>query len=323
MSTTTAFRVRCAVIVDEPVAATGRAGEPCERALDHARYREHVRVAGFARLEEDVGVLRAAAQHRSIRVEPAQAVRHDPVVVDERGDHLGVGNVDASDLVTGAKAVEEVQEGDARFERGRMRNEREVGGLLRRRRAQHRPARRPRRHHVAVITEDRQRMRRDGTSGNMDDRRRELARDLEHVREHQQQALARGERRGERAAGGRTVERARRARLRLHLDDLGHRAPPVDRAVGGERVGQLPHRRRRRDRIQRDHLGQGVHDSVRGFVAIDDRVRHTPRLADRSARRQGPLARSRRATVIHGPSPQTTNPCEPLSGQAAGSTLST
>ena len=59
----------------------------------------------------------------------------DPRVVDERGDHALVRHVDASDLVARPETVEEVEERHARLERCRVRDEREVGGLLGRRRA--------------------------------------------------------------------------------------------------------------------------------------------------------------------------------------------
>ena len=42
------------------------------------------------------------------------------------------------------------------------------------------------------------------------------------------------------------------------------------RPARGPRVGELAHRRRRRDRIDRDHLGQRVGDPRRGLVAVDD-----------------------------------------------------
>ena len=51
--------------------------------------------------------------------------------------------------------------------------------------------------------------------------RRQLARDLVHVGDHQQQALRRREGGRERARLQRAVDRAGRARLRLHLDHLG------------------------------------------------------------------------------------------------------
>ena len=104
------------------------------------------------------------------------------------------------------------------------------------------------------------RVRRDGAGGDVDHGGRELAGDLEHVRQHQQQALRGGERGRHRTGLERAVERARGARLRLHLDHFGHRSPQVRASFGGPRVGVLAHRRRGRDRVDRDHFRQGVGD---------------------------------------------------------------
>ena len=111
-------------------------------------------------------------------------------------------------------------------------------------------------------------MRRDGARGNVDHRRGQLSGDLEHVRNHQQQPLRRRERRRQRAPLQRAVKRAGRAAFRLHLHDLGHNAPTVRSARRRPVVAVLGHRRRRRDRIDRDHLAQRVRHSCRGLVAI-------------------------------------------------------
>ena len=100
---------------------------------------------------------------------------------------------DLRHFVRGAEAVEDVQEGYARFERRRLRDQREVHHLLIRVRKEHAPAGRARRHHVAVVAEDRERVRRHGACGDVKDGARQLAGDLEHIRNHQQQPLARRE----------------------------------------------------------------------------------------------------------------------------------
>ena len=110
--------------------------------------------------------------------------------------------------------------------------------------------------------------------GDVEDRRRQLAGDLEHVREHQQQALRRGERRRQRAGLERAVDRAGGASLALHLDHLGHRAPDVRAPAAAPGVGELAHRRGRGDRVDRDHLARAVGDARRRLVAVNDLSRH-------------------------------------------------
>jgi hypothetical protein len=164
--------------------------------------------------------------------------------------------------------VEEVDEGDPRLERGRVRDGGEILRLLNGSRSEQSPAGRADRHDVAVIAEDRQRMRGHRARGHVKDRRRELAGDLVHVRNHEEQALAGGE-------GGRLRPRlqgamngARRAPFALHVDDRRHGAPDVPAPLGRPPIGQLPHRRGRRDGIDCDHLTQLIRDVRGGFVAV-------------------------------------------------------
>jgi hypothetical protein len=77
------LRVRCAYVIDESVAASAALGEASESCIDEARHRVVERLAGLARLEEHVGVLRGAAQRRRVGREPARAVTEQRSLVDE------------------------------------------------------------------------------------------------------------------------------------------------------------------------------------------------------------------------------------------------
>ena len=71
--------------------------------------------------------------------------------------------------------------------------------VLHRVRTEHRPSRGAHGHHVALIAEDRERVGRNRPGCHVQDAGEQLARDLEHVRDHEQQALTRGEARRHRA----------------------------------------------------------------------------------------------------------------------------
>jgi len=86
----------------------------------------------------------------------------DQVVVDHGPEHVVVHWLDDVDLVRGAEPIEEVQERDSGFQRGGVRDDRQVLGRLHRGGGQHGPACGPGRHHVAVVPEDRQGVRGDG-----------------------------------------------------------------------------------------------------------------------------------------------------------------
>ena len=70
-------------VVDKPVLAPGLVGETFEGTLDDLGHGVGERVARLTRLEEHVGVLRRAAQHRMIGVERTQAKVGDPLLVDQ------------------------------------------------------------------------------------------------------------------------------------------------------------------------------------------------------------------------------------------------
>ncbi len=196
-------------------------------------------------------------------------MRPDEVVVDEVAQHLVRERTDHVHLVRGPEAVEEVQERHAALERGRVRDRGQVLGRLHVRRRQHRPAGRPDRHHVALVAEDRQRVRRERPRGDVDHGRRELAGDLVHVGDHQQEALRRRERRAQRAGLESPVQRPGRAALALHLDHLRDGAPQVRPSGGGPGVRELAHRGGRRDRIDGDDLRQPVRDRGGRLVPVD------------------------------------------------------
>ena len=165
-----------------------------------------------------------------------------------------------------------MQERHARFQRGRLGDQRKIGGLLNGVGGEQRKTGRPSCHHVAVVAEDRQRMGSDRTGGDMNDRRRQLASDLIHVGDHQQQALRRGERRAQRTGLQRPMQRAGGAAFALHLDHVGHRAPNVRPGLGLPLIGPFGHGRGGGDRIDRDHLVQTVGHRSNGFVAVHDRA---------------------------------------------------
>ena len=273
-------------VVDDAVAAAGALAEARHRVVDDAG---HARVEGvhrLARLEVDIGVLRRAADERPLGRQRPVAVGADAFLGHERAQVVVREHLDRVQLVRGAEAVEEVHERHPRLERGRLGHERKIVGLLHRGRREQREAGLPYRHHVRVVAEDRQALRRERAGGHVDHGRRQLAGDLVHVRDHQQEALRRRERRRERTALQRSVQRARRAALALHLDHRRHAAPDVRPPRARPVVGQLRHRRRRRDRVDAADLVESVGDRRRRLVAVDGHA-HVSR-SPRTCRSRGP-----------------------------------
>ena len=255
-------------VVDYAVLAADELGELVHVLLDDARDGLVVLVDRLAALEVDVGVLGGAAHLRVVGGEAALAELLDEVVVDHRADGLLGHRVDLLDLVGGAEAVEEVEEGDLALERGGVGDEGEVLGLLDGGGGEHREAGLAAGHDVGLVAEDVEALVGEGAGGDMEDRGGELAGDLVHVGDHQQEALRRGERRREGAGGEGAVDRAGGAALGLHLDDLGDVAPEVGLALGGELVARLRHRGGGGDRVDRADFAALEGDLRAGSVAV-------------------------------------------------------
>ena len=98
-------------------------------------------------------------------------------------------------------------------------------------------------HDVGVVAEDGERVGRNGTRGHMEDAGEQFARDLIHVREHQQEALGCGIGGGESAGLQRAVDCACGAAFGLHFDDLDGLAEQVLLSVRGHVVNGFRHGR--------------------------------------------------------------------------------
>ena len=87
------------------------------------------------------------------------------------------------------KPSKEVQKRDASFQRCGLGDQCEVVSFLDRRRTEHRESGGTSRHHVAVISEDRKRVRGKATGRDVNHRWSQFSSDLEHVGDHEQQSL--------------------------------------------------------------------------------------------------------------------------------------
>jgi len=264
-----AIRVRRADVVEELVRSTNELSVPVHDPLYDPGAFAVVRVDRLARLEEHVGVLRGAAKHRSLRIHAAPAVGQHELVVNHGAKVVVTRKFELEHLVRRSEAVEKVHERNPRLERGGVGDGGQIRNLLRVTRCHHGEAGGSSRHHVAVVAEDRQRVRRHRAGRNVEDRRRQLTRDLEHVGDHQQQALRRRESRRQGPGLQGAVNGACGAAFALHLRHARHGPPDVGHLLGRPLIGELTHRRTRRDRVNRDHLAEPVGDVRGGLVAVN------------------------------------------------------
>ena len=96
----------------------------------------------------------------------------------------------------------------------------------------------------------------------------QLAGQLIHIGDHQQQALRGGVGGGERTGGQRTVDGAGGAGLGLHLHHLYRLAEDILPAGGGPLVHVIRHGAGRGDGIDPRHLGKGVGHVGGGGIAV-------------------------------------------------------
>ena len=124
-----------------------------------------------------------------VRREGALAVSANQIVVDHGAHIVKAELFNLGNFMRGAEAIEEMQEGNARLQRRGMCNQGQVHRLLHRVRREQGESRLASGHGIGVIAKDGQGLRGDGARRNVNHRRGQLARDLVHVGNHQQQTL--------------------------------------------------------------------------------------------------------------------------------------
>ena len=263
-----AVSVGSAVVVEELIVSAQLLVDLAHVLLDGLGEGVIVLVAGLAMLEEDVAVLVGTAHHGTLGVQGVLAERVNSVHIAHFLQILVIPHGDLLDLVRGTEAVEEVDEGNAALNGGQMGHGSQIHDLLHIVLAQHGEAGLTAGHHVGMIAEDVQSVAGHGTGGHVEHAGQQLAGDLVHVGDHQQQALGCGVGGGQGAGAQRTVNRAGSAGLRLHFHHLDPGAEDVLQPVGGPLVHKVGHGGRRGDGIDGGNLGERVGHVRRSVVTI-------------------------------------------------------
>ena len=167
--------------------------------------------------EERFGVLGHASCFGVLGREGAVAELAHLVHRHEGADVFHIHLLNLLILVGGAEAVEEVDKRHAAFEGCEMGNGRKVHDFLHRAFAEHGKARLAACHDIAVVAEDTERVRGKGAGRYVEHAGQQLAGNLVHVGNHQQQALRGGESCGERTCLQRTVHGTGGTAFRLHF----------------------------------------------------------------------------------------------------------
>ena len=168
----------------------------------------------------------------------------------------------------GTEPVKEVQEGDAALDGGQVGDGTQVHDLLGVGLGQHGEAGLAAGHDVGVVAEDVQALGGHGTGGDVENAGQQLAGDLIHVGDHQQQALRSGVRGGQGARVQGAVHSTGGAGLGLHLHHLHSSAKNVLSARSGPLVNVVGHRAGGGDGVDAGHLGKRIGYVRCGGVAV-------------------------------------------------------
>ena len=237
------LRVSGAIVVKELVVGADF-GVDLVHILFHNRGKRIIKfIAGFACLEENIRVLCGSAGDRVVGVESIFAERFYCVEIRKVFELFIVPYLDFLNLVGGSEAVKEMDERNAALNRGKVGDGGEIHNLLRVAGAKHGKAGLTAGVNVGMIAENAQCVGSKGACGNVNNRRKQLARHFIHIRNHKKQSLRSGECGGKRSRGKRAVNGTGGAGFGLHLHYMNPVSEDIGSAGGRPFVGKLRHYR--------------------------------------------------------------------------------
>ena len=260
--------LRIAIVVDAVIFAAGQLAHLAHVLLHDLGQSIVVGIHGLAALEVSVGVQTGGAQQRTLGVQAALAEFLEFVIVDELCQVAKVQNINFLNFVGGAKAVEEMQEGNMALDGGQVGDSADVHALLHIGGSQQRKTGLAAGHDVGVLGEDGDIIGSHVAGGGVDDGGLQLARDSVHGGDHQHHALA-GRVAGAQAAGVQcAVHGGDRTSLALHLDQLDRLTEDVLHSAGSPGVNVVGHRAGRGDGIDGCNFGKRIRSVCGCLVTV-------------------------------------------------------
>ena len=263
-----AVGVFSSVIVEESVFTSGDFADFVHVVFHNSRYGGVVVVARLAVLEEDIGVFGRASSNRFVGVHGAATELCQRIHIDERTQVFHVHCLDLLNLVRCAEAVEEIHERNSALDSAQVSHTGEVHNLLNRAFAEHGESCLACSHYVLMVAEDAQCVRCQSSCRDVEHARKELACNLVHVGNHQQESLRRCVGGGESSGLQRAVNRTGGTCFALHFLNCYGFTENVFSACGGPFIYVLGHCRGRGDGVDGCDFSEHVADVSRGLVAI-------------------------------------------------------
>ena len=226
--------------------------------IDDIRSFQVSRVAGFSVLEEGLRLFRRTS---AVRVHRMKCVLLEPlngVPVNHFLQVIIVPHFDLLIFVGGSESVEEMKHRQFAGDGSQMCNSSQVHNLLYAVGAQHSKTGLTASHHVGVVTEDGQCMRRQRSCCNVEYGRCLFTGQFIHIRNHQKQALGSGKGGGIGTCGDGTVYCTCSAAFGLHFYDFHFFSKDIGSVLGNPFVHALCHRGRWCNRVNRCNLREGI-----------------------------------------------------------------
>ncbi len=251
------------------ITPAGALGEALQFFADDFRQGVIERIGRLASLKKNIRILGGAAHHRGLRRQGAAAVGVDPFGADQDAQIVIGKRHDAVNFVRGAETVKEMQHRHAAAQRDGQGHGGLILGFLHIAGGQHGETGGATGHHIRMIAENRQGMGGHRAGGHVHDEAGQLAGDLVHIGNHQQQALGRSEGGAYGSRLQRAVHGADGSGLALHLQDARHAAEDILLPPRRHIVGRFAHRTRGRNRIKHRHFAGAKSHVGDGFVAVE------------------------------------------------------
>ena len=191
--------IGCADIVKEMIPASGQLANLVHVMLNDLGNLGVVDIGSLTTLEVDVGVLSGTGLMGMLRIESTVTECLDCIAVKQLCHILVVDLLDLLDLMGGTEAVEEVYEGKACLDGGKMSYKCKIHNFLYGSGSEHCKTGLAACHNVAVVSEDGEGVSGERASGNVEDTGKQFAGDLIHIGDHQKKTLRSGESGGESA----------------------------------------------------------------------------------------------------------------------------
>ena len=269
------FSIGSTAVIEQMIISAGELGHFVHHFLNDSRGCEIILVRGLPVLEISIAVLSRTFLDRVLRVECAFFEIIDIIHIDEGFHFVVIDHVDLGNFVRSSETVKEMQERHFCFEGREVCNEREIHNFLNGTGSEHCKTGLAASHNVLMIAENIEGMSGDSTCADVEYGRHQFARDLVHVRDHEQKTLACSVSSGESACRKGTVNGTCSAAFGLHFGKSELLAEHVYSACGSPFVCNFRHRRRRSNGVDGRNFREGISDVAGGGIAVNRHLLHT------------------------------------------------